>query len=1108
MAEHVHTDNDCPETVLWWQEWPTGLEFFCTQKGTRIPIGEAARSPVVTSGGSRASVAPLLQLLEEEVVTEEKDHGLVVPFKNVVGFAPHELAALGLPSASPYSIELRFDGLPAKAGSRINCTFLHPEGWPMLGFRREDCFLKKEAETLLITDPCYTLLERIDAFNRLEGVGGRLEAVGRVLEVLPPEARIDSELKNIHVVPADSFTLEPITNDRGELDCEPLLGRWSKVESGEFSYDDASFAASLPPARQKQFAKAFQQLQNVRGEYPVGAGTYVLLSRPLQKALAVVHEVQRSDESVRKQFLVNPRGFLRERLEEELGEATLEGLFCDEGYSERVRGIGEWQPKVLPWVTKEGEDWLPPQELGLWIAGQRVQVQADSLGPLLATLEDAQRKGAPVIEHDGHAIPVTEQAIEAVKRLIVEAHPAHRAAEAVEEYEPAKRDVLLVKDNLESVDYHWKPRPIRTTLGSLPRLLRTKLLPHQTAGFKWLQKHWESGTTGALLADDMGLGKTLEALAFVAWVQEETARSPQNKARILIVAPTGLLQNWLAEEEKHIERPGLGICLEAYGKGLKAIKDREGLEKKGGTPLLNVQKLAAADWVLTTFETLRDYQLSFGIVHWTVMIFDEAQKIKNPAAAVTDAAKGMKQDFVLALTGTPVENRPADLWCIVDTLQPGLLMELKDFSRRYEGIQGAEQVERLNELRGHLCDDRASAKAPAVMLRRLKEAELQGLPRKTENKADRPMPPVQARAYDNVIAQARLGEKKPGLMLKVLHNLRVASLHPEWNVMAGSDDEYIAQSARLSACFSTLDQISRANEKALVFVEFREMQGKLIELLQRRYGMRSSPLIINGDVAGPKRKARVDEFQCREGFDVMILSPRAGGVGLTLTAANHVIHLSRWWNPAVEDQCTDRVYRIGQSRDVNVYYPMAIHPTFGESSFDERLHSLIQRKRSMSRQLLAPSVFTEADIESLFKETVETRTGKAHQPTIDLDSIDLMEPLAFEAWVQSQLQEAGYSVKKTPVTGDKGADGLALAPEGSEKTSLIFQCKHTQLNSVCDHHAVEEIIAATKHYEAGRKMCALVLTNAKGFSEKAIRLAEEHGVKLFARNDLYRLCAL
>jgi SNF2 family DNA or RNA helicase len=209
-------------------------------------------------------------------------------------------------------------------------------------------------------------------------------------------------------------------------------------------------------------------------------------------------------------------------------------------------------------------------------------------------------------------------------------------------------------------------------------------------------------------------------------------------------------------------------------------------------------------------------------------------------------------------------------------------------------------------------------------------------------------------------------------MLGVLQNLRKVSLIAESPGAGGLSDRDIENSARLRATVRILDDIRNKGEKALLFLEFLDLQEALLPYLQQRYGLPRPPLRISGSVDGDKRKQRVDVFQHGEigEFDVMILSPKAGGVGLTLTAANHVIHLSRWWNPAVEDQCTDRVYRIGQGRTVNVYLPLAIHPRFRGHSFDRNLHALLEQKRRLSRSVLAPPTASDSDLETLFINTV------------------------------------------------------------------------------------------------------------------------------------------
>jgi SNF2 family DNA or RNA helicase len=212
-------------------------------------------------------------------------------------------------------------------------------------------------------------------------------------------------------------------------------------------------------------------------------------------------------------------------------------------------------------------------------------------------------------------------------------------------------------------------------------------------------------------------------------------------------------------------------------------------------------------------------------------------------------------------------------------------------------------------------------------------------------------------------------------MLEALHGLRRVSLLPDGIEEEGINDQTVQHSARLQALVDVLDEVARRGEKALVFVEFLRVQEMLVPYLRQRYGLARDPQRIHGGTPGARRKRCVDEFQeGKQGqFDVMILSPKAAGVGLTLTAANHVVHLTRWWNPAVEDQCTDRVYRIGQDRDVHVHLPLAVHPRFGEHSFDLNLDRLLERKRDLSAKVLIPAVASENDLAELAAESFEAR---------------------------------------------------------------------------------------------------------------------------------------
>jgi SNF2 family DNA or RNA helicase len=287
---------------------------------------------------------------------------------------------------------------------------------------------------------------------------------------------------------------------------------------------------------------------------------------------------------------------------------------------------------------------------------------------------------------------------------------------------------------------------------------------------------------------------------------------------------------------------------------------------------------------------------------------------------------------------------------------------LRDFCSKYEEGGSGTRTE-LEALRQKLMEA-----PPAVLMRRYKADHLAGLPDLEVHRVHQPMPERQAREYSAVAEQAR-GSRDRGAILAALHQLRAVSLHPMGSIGA-DDDHFISSSARWRYAFTILEEIRRLRQKAVIFLDSLAHQSFLAELVHRKFELNQAPVVISGEVAGESRKRLVDSFQQRAGFDVLIMSPRAGGVGLTVTAANHVIHLSRWWNPAVEDQCTDRVYRIGQTRPVHVYVPMAIHPAYGLSSFDVKLDELLSEKRALSRALLAPPTISEAELGRLFAETI------------------------------------------------------------------------------------------------------------------------------------------
>lgn len=265
---------------------------------------------------------------------------------------------------------------------------------------------------------------------------------------------------------------------------------------------------------------------------------------------------------------------------------------------------------------------------------------------------------------------------------------------------------------------------------------------------------------------------------------------------------------------------------------------------------------------------------------------------------------------------------------------------------------------------------RAVGGKPALALRRLKETVARDLPSKSQLLHPRRMPEIQASAYED--ARLKLAQGGLGAALKMLHHIRTVSVHPASRLQ---DSDFISASARVQVTFDVLRRIAAKRERCLVFIEHRQIQYRFIELARAEFGLDRIDL-INGDTPIPQRQAIVNRFQRHldndGGFDILVLGPKAAGIGLTLTAATHVLHLSRWWNPAVEEQCNDRVHRLGQTRPVTVHVPMAIHPGYREHSFDCLLHSLMQRKRKLARSALWPMGDTPADVSELQKQLAST----------------------------------------------------------------------------------------------------------------------------------------
>lgn len=884
----------------------------------------------------------------------------------------HEASLLDLPPAPNAVAAIATQGIVNQPNFAVTLRWQRPGGQAILGARRIGAWLAIGDEWRRLPDPLFSFAEAVEAAQQAENdAGARLAALAGLLVLLPEvqkqgTALAKGMLSTISIHVADAFSLD-LDGEGENTRLVPVLHR----AGGE---PDAPL---LPEPLHNAFArKQFNGFSDARSVYPLPNGNFLVLTPPLRRALSVVRRIQSAPPAMRRALFANPRLYLREALGDE-AETLIENVFREtRAYSDRVIGLGLWQPRVVPWVQVTTTEWFggaetvgpaaAPLAAGLRVGDTLVELTPAEAHDLRDRVEQAIATGRTSVElarpnSPPMAIPALHEVLTALARIEQPSLPS-RSGTAPTERAPV--EVLLIRPNEDALEIEAAVSPRTEMPAETPTALATVPKQHQRDGLAWLQKAWTEGVAGVLLADDMGLGKTLQSLAFLAWLRGAMEVGILPREPVLIVAPTGLLANWQKEHVTHLSAPGLGTCVLAYGQTLRMLRRSDA----NGRPGLNITALGRADWVLTTYETLRDYDRDFGQVQFAAAIFDEAQKIKTPGIRLTDAAKGMNARFRVALTGTPVENRLSDLWCIIDTANPGYLGDLRTFSQEYEQ---SEDPDRLAGLRSKL--DSPSGNRPPLMLRRLRREHLPDLPKQHEKLYEQEMPPSQAAAYTRAVAQAREGGR--GNVLAALQRLRAASLHPAPD--GDLDDEaFIAASARFIRAFSILDEIAANGERLLLFVDDLGIQARLTGLIQRRYGLSAAPMVINGTVAGSSRQARVDRFQtAADGFDVMILSPRAGGVGLTLTRANHLIHLSRWWNPAVEDQCNGRALRIGQTRQVTVHIPLATLSSSRGRSFDQNLHALLERKRRLMHEALLPPEATESERKQLLEESLAGAPG-------------------------------------------------------------------------------------------------------------------------------------
>ncbi|MFN3935477.1 MAG: DEAD/DEAH box helicase [Parvibaculum sp.] len=990
-------NDDGNEKITLLRERSGGL--FRRAKSEIVPLSDW---PIVAPESGQASLA-LARSADDANEIIEDETGVTLPAHIVARLGEADAIALGLPPVTTLTLQLSSSGSLAKGTISVQVKWIRRGGLPVrvdvLGAR-----IREGDRVGRIPESIFFAFKSALGVNSAVGPDERRAAFAELRkhlgEAIAPGIEADGFLERVRIAYAASFSLD-VKTDHGRFDFDPVLFGRGMVETAEGDLIDEDKASLLTAHDTQHFQRRFRGQDGGRRSYLLTDGTLLFLDPLLGRALDVVRAKQGASPQEKRDFLCSPQRVLREELHLDAGDddEAADRLFIEtQQFSERVRGIEVWQKPVLPWIKPKPNSWLP-EIFGLRVGDppdtSHIELAPGDAEIIAGDVEIAINAGADTINWKDEQIPATHATLQSARAIADLEHliEAEMRDSSVNEAgtESLETFFLQVGQNFEQLDYARLPRPNAEAapfvVPGLPEGLRSTPKQHQVAAFAWLTEAWERKIPGVLLADDMGLGKTFQALMFLLWLRRSTGHAKP----VLIVAPTGLLKNWQAELAQHIEPNLIGSVVEVFGANLRTYRLAAGNDIRGGTSRLDVSAWEGAGIILTTYETMRDYHMSFARIPFAAIVYDEIQKLKNPASQMTRAAKALNGRLQIAMTGTPVENRLQDLWSIVDTVYPGFLGSSRDFESNYPSTDFV----RLGELQQRLVT--RNGDMPPFMLRRMKDDILTGLPEKRARKYAVEMPPAQAQAYDLVLARARAlrqsGEK--GAMLKVLHMLRGTSLHPAPPRGVNDIDNYINQSARLKKTFEILAEILERKEKALLFCEDLEMQAFLAMAIQERFKLERRPMVINGRVAGHQRQEIVAAFQSSPAaFDVLILSPKAGGVGLTITAANNVIHLSRWWNPAVEDQATDRAYRIGQTKPVTIHIPMAVHPddAIGPSSFDRRLDALMERKRSLSRGLLVPPE-NDSDIEELLSDVLDGRAdsplaegapaASASAPTVD-----------------------------------------------------------------------------------------------------------------------------
>lgn len=1079
--------------------------------------------PKVLKGSSKLRFDPLIQertailrILHEQGDAVPFHNGMRISWENACALEPSARQTLDLPSPWAGSITVRVNGLSGQDNFDLFFEFIRPNKKVEVGIQPNGALISIGREHYLASALQF---QALDALHRLKshkeaGTLDKFTALSilkdlRAAKISGLDINLDA-YDDLEIIKPNAVRVSVEEQADGGLILTPDLCQKEKTSLGAKSLVD-------PVDFENRYEKYIGR-SDEKACVPVEKKLVLLDERSVRGIREIARNRHISPER-REAFLSQPTAWL-----------NAQDVDLDLGFSNRVRGASPLKVAYFGETDDNGIEWFETKEPHQPTGGGEGKGEGEAGGN-----DDDEENTDPIV-------------------LDIELSDEGESPEELRLRKPPNRNQVS-DGNPDLTKLHRKP------------------YPHQISAVRWLKSlsmgpaksQWE----GALLADDMGLGKTFSVLAFLREYISEAQLERGSAKPCLIVAPVSLLIVWKRELQESLNpSPFSDPIILHSSEHLARFKKKGKSREVGGTePEVNAgqlieegeldtsiqyslrigedEDLAGPDClglpnsiVITNYETVRDYQFSLARIQWSVVVFDEAQAIKNPNSMVTRAAKALNAEFAVVMTGTPVENSLRDFWCLMDRVQPGYLNNYQPFRREFmvpilearrEGIP--EQTAKVRNEIGENIRERVGG----LMLRRLKIDHLEGLPTKTivlhEEEGDPlsgydrritcEMSQHQQEIYDQICLQAEAEEDEQDrvgsrCVLAAIQNLRTASLHPDLIIRdvlpsprTKSDaKKEMEKSGKLKMLLRILSSVQKKNEKILIFVINKRLQTFLQSALQSYFKLPHLPGIINGDTKIKNSKSStstsrieiIDTFSERKGFDILILSPVAAGVGLTITGANHVVHLERHWNPAKEAQATDRVYRIGQEKPVTVWVPILMHPD--KESFDQKLDKLISVKSGLSNAVVTPD---EVDPSELF----DVLGGSSRPPDqfIKLRNLPSLKWDLFEALIAEIIScDGAERVILTPSQNDKGCDVVVLNWNGE---NWLIQCKHKRNpRGPVGYTCVTEIVGSRSYYEESLKTKfekLAVFANVKHFDVDAKKFSKINHVPLFGLKKINKL---